>query len=579
MSALASSFVDLLAWLTAAPGQPTWLAQHWEAAYFQKDTFDPLMTGLRLFLTFGGAILLLLEARALRLRISMSVKWRRWVAILFTGLAFGVYFDFFNPNTRYIEYYHRHEFFHYYMGSKYFEEIGYNRLYECAAAAEMELGRAGVVQRRELRDLRENLIKKNTDPQIAQYISECKGIFLKSGGEPRWEEWKREVDWFYRSSAGSYWENMQKDHGYNPPPVWTMAGKFFGSFGTADDGFFKALSLIDIALHVGIVVLLYWAFGWRVGAVCTVWWGCNAPANFYWTGGAFMRQDWFFFVVAALCLAKKRRLALAGAALTWSALLRVFPAILFAGWGIMVLFHLFKERAFHPDHKRLIAGAAVALAVLVPASMLATGGSGSYKEFIQHTLVTHARTPLTNQMGLETNLVHTEKGRMRFTRDDNLDDPFKPWKEGRNERFKRIKPLFLAIVAFVGLWTAWALRRTKHLWIGLCLSLPLVMSLTNLTCYYYSMYIIAPALMVVRPGFGAVALVVSGASYVLYKSYYWVDDQFTGISWLFLLFSGLILYAYSRPFSVARLKAWLANAPEPHAPHAAPTDSSAAAAG
>lgn len=577
MSALASSFVDLLAWLAAAPGQPAWLAQRWEAPWLQKELFEPLMTGLRLFLTFGGAILLLLEARALRLRVPMGERWRRWIAIGFTGLAFGVYFDFFNPNTRYIEYYHRHEFFHYYMGSKYFEEIGYNRLYECAAAAEMDLGRGAVVQRRELRDLRENLIKKNTDPQIAQYIGECKSIFLKSGGEARWEDWKKEVDWFYRSSAGSYWENMQKDHGYNPPPVWTMAGKFFGSFGTADDGFFKTLSLIDIALHVGIVLLLYWAFGWRVGAVCTVWWGCNAPANFYWTGGAFMRQDWFFFVVAALCLAKKRRLALAGAALTWSALLRVFPVILFAGWGIMVLFHLFKRRAFHPDHKRLIAGAAIAGAVLIPASMLATGGSGSYKEFIQHTLVTHARTPLTNQMGLETNLVHTWDGRMRFTRDDNLDDPFKPWKEGRNDRFKRLKPVYLAIVALVGLWTAWALRRTKHLWIGLCLSLPLVMSLTNLTCYYYSMYIIAPALMVVRPGFGAVALVVSGASYVLYKSYYWVDDQFTGISWLFFLFSLLILYAYSRPFSVARLKAWLADEPEPRSPPPAEVGPGAAA--
>ena len=35
-----------------------------------------------------------------------------------------------------------------------------------------------------------------------------------------------------------------------------------------------------------------WAFGWRVMAVATVFWGCNAPANFYWTGGAFLRQDW-----------------------------------------------------------------------------------------------------------------------------------------------------------------------------------------------------------------------------------------------------------------------------------------------
>ena len=40
--------------------------------------------------------------------------------------------------------------------------------------------------------------------------------------------------------------------------------------------------------------------GASTGAIATVFWGCNAPANFYWTGGAFMRQDWFFFLVASL---------------------------------------------------------------------------------------------------------------------------------------------------------------------------------------------------------------------------------------------------------------------------------------
>ena len=123
---------------------------------------------------------------------------------------------------------------------------------------------------------------------------------------------------------------MQKDHGYNPPPVWGMTGKFFGSFAPAGDTYFKILSAIDVAFHVGIVLLFYWAFGYRVMAVAIVFWGCNAPANFYWTGGAFLRQDWLFFLVAAVCCAQAQVLLFPAArSVGFGALLRIFPIIFF----------------------------------------------------------------------------------------------------------------------------------------------------------------------------------------------------------------------------------------------------------
>ena len=84
---------------------------------------------------------------------------------------------------------------------------------------------------------------------------------------------------------------------------------------------------------------------------------------------------------------------------------------------------------------------------------------------------------------------------MRFTRDNHLDDPFQGWKDGRNERFERIKPLFFVIVAGLFAWTVWALRRTKLLWVAMPLGLPLTMAVTNLTCYYYSMFMLAGVLV------------------------------------------------------------------------------------
>jgi hypothetical protein len=568
--ALSSAFTHWLA-LSA----DFFLYEAWQGPWFEKENWEKFTKFVRLTLTFGGALLLIYEIRARRLRERIPERFRRKIAYVMTGMAFLVYFDFFNPNVRYEEYYHRHEFYHYYLGSKYSKEVGYVRLYECTAIAEIESGRGASVRKREIRDLRVNLIKPMEATYVVTDPDQCKKHFTPE----RWDAFKKDVDWFYKSAAGSYWEGMLKDHGYNPPPVWTMTGKFFGSFDAAGDTFFKILACIDILFHLGCVVMFGWAFGWRAMAVATIFWGCNAPANFYWTGGAFLRMDWIFLLVASLCLARKRMFLLAGAALTWSALLRVFPGIFVIGWAIIVGFYLLdriRDKVaghgpkrlldyLHPDHRRLIGGCLVALGVLVPASIM-VAGADSYQEFFSHTLKTHKNTPLTNTMGLETMVVHNWDGRMRFTRDDNLDDPFEGWKRGRLRRFEKMKPVFYGVIGLVALWQMWALRRTKLLWVGMALTVPLVISLTNLTCYYYSLFMVAGALVLARPQLGPALLVTSGVSQIMLYApygYYWVDDRFTAQSWLFYAMGILLLFAYSRPFSMERLKAWWNHKPEP----------------
>ncbi|MCH2111009.1 MAG: hypothetical protein MK135_16950 [Polyangiaceae bacterium] len=552
---------------------------------FIKKNWVNLAFGIRVGLCLVGAALLILEVRMRRLGMPVAERWKRRIAIGMSLLAFGIYFDFSNPKARYGEYYHRHEFYHYYLGAKYNEELGYTRLYDCTLVAEIDNGRRASVAKREFRDLNVNLIRKVKDTYILTEPERCRDRFTPE----RWEDFRKDVDWFYRSSRGSYWERMQQDHGYNPPPVWTMTGKLFANIAPAGKVFFKILASIDVLLQAGMVSLLFWAFGWRVGMVATIFWGCNAAANFYWTGGAFLRMDWMFMLVASVALARKRYFFWAGFALMWSALLRVFPAALFGGWAAMVAMYTLREifsrhknsanepRGFlsyiHPHHRRLIAGSFIAIATLVPASMLTTGGVHPYKEFVEHIAV-HKHTPLTNHMGLPTILSHTWDGRMRFTRNNNLDDAFQEWKAGRNENKAKYKVLQYGIFGIFFLWIAWALRRTHLLWVAPALSLPLVMCLTDLTCYYYSMYIIAGVLVAVRRPIGAALLATGAASVILlgksigYAStnisgFYYVDDNFAAQSYLFLLFSALMLWSYSRPLSWAALRAWWQRAPEP----------------
>lgn len=578
------------------------LFEKWDGELFEKEQWRKVMVATRILLSVLGALFLMYELRARKMQVRLSLRFRKRIAVILTVLAFLTYFDFFNPNVRYIQYYHRHEFYHYYLGSKYFKELGYQRLYECTMVAEVDNGRRSSVERRQVRDLSVNLIKKTQDTYILTEPEKCKKHFTPA----RWAAFRKDVEWFQKNAPGTYWENMQKDHGYNPPPVWTMTGKFFGSFGPASDGYFKALASLDVMLQLACVLLMYWAFGWRVMMVATIFWGTNRAADFYWTGGAFLRMDWIFFLVASVCCARKRKFVLAGGALMWSALLRVFPVVLFFGYGVIVLFEIirrFRERRtaqeeyeaakaeaaktgkkkrrlkpppkrgllalLHPDHQRLIAGALIAMGVLVPASMI-VAGPDSYGAFINHTMKVHANTPLTNHMGVDTILTHTWKGRMRFTRDENLDDPFEVWKAGRLERKEHLSLLRHGLLLFFMLWIAWALRRTKLLWVGPALSLVLIMSLVDLTCYYYSMFMILAILIRQRPPLGPALLAGSGASALLLwdsTGFYYVDDRFTVQAYLFLILALLSLYTYSRPFSMARLKAWWAGKPEPKPKH------------
>jgi hypothetical protein len=526
---------------------PDWLFENFlfrplPGRWFAGNHWHGLVTGLLIALALGSSALWMLEERLRRLGHPISKRTIRGVCIAVTSLAFLGYFDFFNPNTRYEPYYHRHEFYHYYLGAKYFSEIGYGRLYTCTAIAEVERGRGAELRHKSLRNLDgNNLIIPITESYVFSDPDQCKRHF----SDARWQAFKTDIDWFERVSRGTYWDAMHTDHGYNPPPVWTMTGKLFAGLAPAGDHFFKLLAGLDVLLQFGALLLFGWAFGLRVMTVAAVFWGCNGAANFHWTGGAFLRQDWFFLLVAALCLARKRHFAASGAALTWSALLRVFPIVVFAGVGVILAWELWYTRRLRSDHRRFLAGSALAGLVLVTASS-AVCGVDAYPQFVRHIRL-HEHTPLTNNMGLEMLLTHDWRGRMAFNVDDRLDDPVQPWKDGYAVRAQAWRPAQLTATLLVFAWLGWVLRRTRLLWVGMALSLPLLMSVLNLTCYDYAFFVAPAALTLLSPALAPAYLALAGGSQILLHAFYWIDDTYAAESLLFYAFSLSMLYALSRP--------------------------------
>src|SRR5689334_2878687 len=155
----------------------TWSFQFLGKDIFAHDNWEQIMYFSRIVVALTVAGLLMIEARAKKLGERLSEKTTRYITIAVALLGFVMYFDGFNPNVRYPDYYHRHEFYHYYLGSKYSRAVGYTNLYECTMIAEVENGRGSQIKTRDMRDLRVNLIKPVTQTYVFDNPNECKKRF------------------------------------------------------------------------------------------------------------------------------------------------------------------------------------------------------------------------------------------------------------------------------------------------------------------------------------------------------------------------------------------------------------------
>ena len=179
---------------------------------------------------------------------------------------------------------------------------------------------------------------------------------------------------FFRIVADkAYWEGMQQDHGYNPPPAWTILGSFLANLRPASAPTMQLLASLDLIYLAGAFAMVWWAFGWRVFAVAGVFLGCQAAAPASWTAGAFLRQDWFFYLVASACLAGKRWFKLAGASIVCAGLLRIFPILIVAGWLTVAGAYLIRRGRLARSHRYLLAGGLMAAAIIVPMSLWVAG--------------------------------------------------------------------------------------------------------------------------------------------------------------------------------------------------------------
>jgi hypothetical protein len=267
--------------------------------------------------------------------------------------------------------------------------------------------------------------------------------------------------------------------------VWTLLGHALADTGPATQVRVTLLCWVDPLLLLLSAAAIAWAFGWRAAALAALFFGANIPARYTWTGGAFLRHDWLFFLVLSVALLKKQRPALAGASVAYATLLRLFPGLLLAGPALLLVARRRQTGRWDRELLRFGAGGLAGTVVLVGLSLMLAGGASNWATFARNTQK-HAATPLTNHMGLRTLLSYRPDTIGARLADGKQADPWAAWKQARLDTFAGVKPLFYALLlgGLALLYAAVSAPGTEA-WLAASLGTGFICLGAELTSYYY----------------------------------------------------------------------------------------------
>lgn len=469
------------AWTVAAAAALAGAAL-WPAAAGRHEV---LQVGIRL------AASLVVVALVAAAEISPLRRTTRVAVRVLGAAAFLSAFSYVNFGT----FHHRslvndHEMFHYVLGARYFPELGYDGLYLASLEAEQEL-HPGRPEPRRMRDLRTNRLVP------VRRLDDARRAVRARFRPARWRRFVRDHDSFARTLPPAWLARVRMDHGFNPTPAWTAVARLVSDPLPLGRPTLVALSLLDVALMVGAFVAIFRVFGARVGCLSLAVFGLGYGWRYYYIGGAFLRTDWLAAVAFAACLLERRRPGWAGAALGYATAVRIFPAILLLGPGVLALRAWSRgERPAWPWHLGI--GFALVLAAGLAAGTLAGRGPSGWTAFSANIL-RHRDLAPPNRVGLD-NVVRNAPTLLGDLARGELPRELPVWRQRQVERVREQRRV-LAWAAQAGLLALVAGACTRARPAGsLALSTGAVFALAPAGSYYWAMLLLVP----LQGGAGAV---------------------------------------------------------------------------
>lgn len=287
--------------------------------------------------------------------------------------------------------------YHYYLGAKYFPELGYQDLYVATLAADREEHRVFEPHVQKIRSLRTYEVRRLNDEDRAY---DPAAHFTPA----RWNEFKRDVHALSKHRSPRGWRNVFRDRGYNGTPTWTALGRLLTGWIPASSPGLLLLCSLDLVLLTLTAFFFERTFGYRLVTAALLLFVAS-PTNVARLVGGFLQTDWLCAVVLGACLLQRRRFGWAAVALAFAVTTRVFPAVLVATACMPLLFGLLRQRSWKvpPSWRRFLLAFTASCLLAVGLGSAGNGrGTAGWTEFVEAISVHRATHVIGDRrIGLE----------------------------------------------------------------------------------------------------------------------------------------------------------------------------------
>jgi hypothetical protein len=378
---------------------------------------------------------------------------------------------------------HYGEMFHYYLGSKYFKELGYYELYNAVIVADTEQGNE-LANAPFYTDLR---TYKNVQRKAALRDAEhVRGLF----SQERWNAFKGDVAFFKEATGSPRSPGLMfllMDHGYNASPVSTFVLGLLTNMVPVTQ--VRILAAIDVFLVLLMIAAVFRGFGFEMGALFSVYFFVSILSGQEYLSGSLLRYDWLLYIVLAVCLLDKGRYASAAFFLTLSAMLRIFPGLLFYGVAVRMFQKLRTTRTVDRQSVRFVLAAGITAAALFALPAVSLGSVlQPWQEFYAKTSL-HDSGVYVNHLGLR-GVVLFEPSHLsleRFLETYKSADVVRRWQDVKENELRNKRPVivfcsFLVLMCVTAIiWKRKESESASVLW-----PLLLIYTTSYLSAYYYA---------------------------------------------------------------------------------------------
>ncbi len=305
---------------------------------------------------------------------------------------------------------HHYDMRTYYPIAKYFPELRFDGVYAASVLAVADGRNLDLFDNQPIRDLRNHQLTNVRDAKA--HLLEVRARFSPE----RWKLFLEDMSYFRRAMGDGGFLGSMNDHGGNATPVWFLSARALFSSAPASDATLWRGVIADMALLALAIIMLWWAFGARTALLALTIFGAM---DFYQFGsnwfGAALRHDWLSLWAIGLALLQKRKLALAGAVLAWSAWIRAFPAltlitlsfpVVWVGAKLLLQKRAVEAREVIKPLLTVVLGVVVASVVLVGLSIVVFGAD-SWTEWL-HKVQTLDKDNHLNNISFRT-YINTDK--------------------------------------------------------------------------------------------------------------------------------------------------------------------------